>query len=386
MSTPGTTVSGGSTGRGASPADAGSASRSARARVGSGSADTSRKWIVDARYDQLFLLAAWALPLLLWAIAVWLPYGLLIAFVLFVLLDNSHQVATLPLTIFDRGSMQRFGRFYVVGGILIAVTAIVLAFFPGTIPAKMWASLVLYWGAFHIIRQHYGFLRLYQARDKPSSDRVAKAEVIALYSGSAFPYLMNLSQGWIFTGVGENLFRVPMPIEAAWAVLAIFAASFAYTLAAALQRGAQELSLRLLHLVLVVSNFWLAILWVAPDDVLLAVLFITSYHDLQYHAIVWLVGRARSTSADTPVLRSVQMVFGSVAAFAATIVAGGLLQAFLRNDFQVAASVLPATPQANAVMFGLFTSYSYMHYLFDGKMWKMREDPRLRIELGLTRR
>src|SRR5690349_11971373 len=61
----------------------------------------SGPWIVGPGYDQLFLWAAWCVPLALWAIAVSIPYGLLVALVVFVLLDNSHQVATLPLTIFD---------------------------------------------------------------------------------------------------------------------------------------------------------------------------------------------------------------------------------------------------------------------------------------------
>ncbi|HYC00874.1 MAG TPA: hypothetical protein VEC57_17200 [Candidatus Limnocylindrales bacterium] len=346
------------------------------------------RWIVGPRYDQLFLLAAWCVPLLLWAIAVSVPYGLLIALAIFVVLDNSHQVATLPLTVFDAGSRRMYGRIYLAGALAIGSTAIVLAFFPGTPPARLWASLVVYWGAYHIIRQHYGFLRLYQAREKPVSSRLAQAETIALYSGSTFPYLMNLSHGWAAQGpIGEQLFRFPIPVWSAWIVLAIFAASFSYVLfdaAARALRGKAAVSLRLLHIALVVSNFWMALLWVGREDVILVILFITSYHDLQYHAIVWLVGKARARNQEARVLPMVRTMFGSAALFAAAIIAGGLLQGFLRNDFQLASAILPDSGQVNAALFALVTSYSYMHYFFDGKMWKLRQDPRLRVELGLA--
>jgi len=346
-------------------------------------------WIVDSGYDQLFLWIAWCVPLALWAIAVSLPYGLLVALVLFVLLDNSHQVASLPLTILDPATMRRSAPVYLGGAAAIGGAAIAISFFPGTFIAQLWASLVVYWGAWHIIRQHYGFLRLYQAREKPSDERVARAEAWALYSGASFPYFLNLSHGWASEdGIGAMLYRVPVPVWSAWVVLAIFLGSIAIVLLDALARargGKPAVSRRLLHLLLVVSNFWIGLLWVGRENLILAVLFITSYHDLQYHAVVWLVGRKRSGAAAEPVFPAVRRMFGSMAVFVAAVVGGALVQALLRNDFQFAGSLLPESAVTTAV-FALFTSYSYMHYYFDGKMWKLSKDARLRAELGLGSR
>ncbi len=342
-------------------------------------------WIVGPRYDQLFLWAAWCVPLLLWAITVSVPYGLLVALAIFVLLDNSHQVATLPLTIFDPATMQKSAPIYLGGAAAIGGAAIAISLFPGTLIAQAWASLVVYWGAWHIIRQHYGFLRLYQARDKPADPRLARAEVYALYSGASFPYFLNLSHGWASEGIGKMLYRVPVPMWSPWVVLAIFAASIGFVLwdaSARALRGEPALSVRLVHVLLVVSNFWIGLLWVGREDLILAVLFITSYHDLQYHAVVWFVGRKRSGPPAAPVYPAVRRMFGSMAAFVAAIGAGALVQAFLRNDFQFAASLLPES-SVTAALFALVTSYSYMHYFFDGKMWKLSTDPRLRAELGI---
>lgn len=361
----------------------GASSPATASAVGAGSA-----WIVSPSYDQLFLWGAWLVPLALVTVAYSLPYGLLVALVVFVLLDNSHQVATLPLTIFDPATMQRAARVYLGGAVAIGGAAAVISFYPDTFVSQLWASLVVYWGAWHIIRQHYGFLRLYQARDKPADARVAQAETWALYSGASFPYFLNLSQGWASQdGIGAMLYRVPVPAWSPWVVLAVFVVAMGVVLADAARRRRANgpfVSRRLLHLVLVVSNFWLGLLWFGRDNLILAVLFITSYHDLQYHAVVWLVGRKRARAEGEPVFPAVRRMFGSMGVFVAAILAGALVQAFLRNDFQIAGSVLPSSAVTTA-LFAVVTSYSYMHYWFDGKMWKLSTDARLRGELGLSR-
>lgn len=359
----------------------------ARSRTsGSRSAPGPGRWIVGRGYDQFFLLAAWCVPLLLWAVAASFSYGLLVALAVFVLLDNSHQVATLPLTLFDPATMREKAAGYLGGAAAIGAAAVALSFFPDSFASKLWASLVLYWGAWHLIRQHYGFLRLYQARDKPSSPRVARAEAVALYAGAAFPYFVSLSNAsWAEDQLGKLLYRVPVPGWSAWMVLTIFGGALAVVLADAasrVRRGETLLTPRLVHLMLAVSNFWIGLLVAGRTNLLVAVLFITSYHDLQYHAVVWHVGRKRVAPAGAPVRPAVRRLFASLGVFTAAIVVGGILQALLRNDFQLAASVLPQSMITTA-LFALVNSYAYMHYWFDGRMWKLSSDARLRAELGL---
>lgn len=346
-------------------------------------------WIVGRSYDRLFLGAAWCVPLLLWLLAVSLPYGFLVAMVLFVLLDNSHQLATLPLTIFDPTTMRRSAPIYLGGALAIGGAAVVISFFPKTPIAQIWASLVVYWGAWHIIRQHYGFLRLYQGRDKPASPLLARAEVWALYAGASFPYFFNLSHDWAADDpIAAMLYRVPVPAWSPWVVLVIFVAAFAVVLSDIASRARARRTLvsrRLLHIVLVVSNFWLGLLILGGDNLLLAVLFITSYHDLQYHAVVWHVGTKRTQATPSAMYPLVRRLFGSTALFGAVVLTAGLAQAFLRNDFQITAPLVPESVVTTAI-FALVTSYSYMHYFFDGLMWKLSSDARLRAELGLGSR
>jgi hypothetical protein len=123
-------------------------------RAGAAATAAASPWIVNSSYDQLFLWAAWCVPLLLWAVAGATPNGLLIALAVFVLLDNSHQVATLPLTVFDPATMRAQWATYMGGAVAIGGAAAAISFFPGSFVATLWASLVVFWGAWHIIRQH----------------------------------------------------------------------------------------------------------------------------------------------------------------------------------------------------------------------------------------
>lgn len=346
------------------------------------------KWIVSPRYDQFFLFGAWGVPLALYALALALPgnLGLLIALAVFVLLDNSHQVATLPLTVFDPGTMRSHAPAYLGGAAAIGAAAVAQSFFPDSLASKLWTSLVLYWGAWHLIRQHYGFLRLYQHRDKPSNPRVAQAESLALYAGAVFPYFVSLShESWADDPLGKLLYRLPVPPWSAWIVFAVFASAFVVMLADAasrVRRGEALFTPRFVHVLLVVSNFWMGLLWAGASNLLVAVLFITSYHDLQYHAVLWFVGKKRVAPADAPVYPLVRRMFSSMGVFVFAIVAGAVLQALLRNDFQLMSHVLPASA-ATTALFALVNSYAYMHYWFDGNMWKLSSDARLRAELGL---
>src|SRR5262249_29707608 len=99
----------------------------AMARSRSPAAVLPSPWIVDRRYDALFLWAAWCVPFALVAVATALPYGLLLALTVFVLLDNSHQVASLPLTVFDPVTMRRAAPTYLGGAAAIGGTAIAVS-------------------------------------------------------------------------------------------------------------------------------------------------------------------------------------------------------------------------------------------------------------------
>lgn len=347
---------------------------------------TSPPWVVNARYDQWFMFLGWLVPFALWGLASHSPDGLLAAGLLFLIVDRAHLWATAPLTFLDRQTMRESWGFYVLGLLALSVTAIQCTIMGGWADA-FWGSIVLYWGAFHIIRQHYGFLRLYQARSGLRAPRLIGAELGCLYCGTLFPYLLNLQMGWAERGQEGQAFRLvilaPPPIVV-WIVLAAFLYFTARLLGEVrqrIQRGLEVGWLPLTFLALAVSNFWVAALGPGRTSLLVGIIFITSFHNLQYLGLVWYVGRRRQASLEPASWN--RALFAHPVVFIAFVTAGSLLYVFLQGLLPMARSLFVEHPAEMHLVYNLILATAYAHYLFDGRLWQMRANPRLRAELGL---
>lgn len=297
-------------------------------------------------------LIAWLVPFIFWSIASFLPhYGLGIAIILFYFLDSTHQVATLPLISRE--------KFYWLSALVITSLALVFSSIPESLPSKVWLSLYLYWGAFHIMRQHYGFLRIEQIRTPPPTQNIALAEIIALYSGVSFPYLLNLSKGWVFeTYPGTESWRLPLPEVIPWITFVIFLSSFGYVIIHSRQWNG-----RLKLISLAVSNFMIALLISGKHNIFLAMIFITSFHDVQYLHITNQLIKKRYH------LLSLFLIAIALESLRNRI---GFLRWMNFND------------SIQRAISWVFLSYTYMHYIFDTKIWKLKSNPDLIKRLGLS--
>jgi hypothetical protein len=361
--------------------------------VNSITAPAPDSFVVSKRFDQqFFLLGAWLFPFGLWAVASSHPSGPLAALLLFKWVDYAHVVVTWPFVLFDRETMARDRLFYGMGfATLLALSAVATA--AGKQGQVIWWSIFIYWGAFHIVRQHYGFLRLYQARERPRTRRAERAEVWCLYAGTAFPYLLNLNRGWALAAAEQagEVIAIPVPLVAVIACGAVFAGALAVTVweaFAARRAGVPVGHLRLLSLVLAVSNFWIGLLVYGQHDALHAMLFITSTHNIQYLAIIGYVARRRYAGAGAQANPLATLFTGRT--FYLFLAGGSLVYllvigwlanmspslGFTRYVFTDSPGVLSYA--ANALI-----GTVYVHYLFDGRMWRIGQDARLRGELGL---
>jgi hypothetical protein len=350
--------------------------------------------IVSSRYDQsFFLLGAWLFPFGLWAVASAHPSGPFAALLLFKLVDYAHIVVTWPFVLFDRQTMAREGVFYGVGfAVILALSAVATA--AGKQGQVIWWSIFIYWGAFHIVRQHYGFLRLYQARQRPRRARTGRAEVWCLYTGTAFPYLLNLNQGWALHAAVEagEVFAVPVPGAAVVVCGGVFVVALGATIfeaIAAYRAGEPVGALRLLTLGLAVSNFWIGLLVYGKHDALHAMLFITSTHNVQYLAIIGYVARRRYTAEGARENPLAQLFVGRT--FFGALFAGSLVYLLVIGWLSTTSPALAFTryvftdsPGAMSYAANALIGTVYVHYLFDGRMWKIGRDARLRRELGLA--
>lgn len=334
------------------------------------------------RKSSLKVFTPWLLPWAFWLVSLYPAYGLGVAYLLFAVLDGSHRVATLPLSFFDRGVNSGTLAFCSIGAAVVILLGVIQAAFPETVFAQIWFSLWIYWGAFHIVRQHYGFLRLYQAKQKTIGTRYSQWETRALYSGCGFPYLLNLSNQWIFENEGSVFYKVVIPDFVPWLCLAVFLVSILNLVSDPVRRK----SISVFHVLLAVSNFWVGILWVGRTHFYMAALFITSFHNVQYHGIVWQVGQRRFLQSVAPAFQWVRALFRSKWLFLGAMLAGGFVEIVLQRnfpDFVLSRLLREYFPRTELFLISIVASYKYLHYLIDGRIWLVSKDPRLASELRL---
>lgn len=339
-------------------------------------------WIVGKKYDQFFLFGGWLVPFVLFFAMGLSPMA---AFLAFALLDGAHVWVTAPLTVLDKTSDAQTQRFYRWGGAAL-LAMVVLVTVSGGIVATVWRSVFLYWGAFHIVRQHYGFLKLYQLRSGNHEPQRVKIETWFLYVGLAAPYLYMQSIGSAFFAK-EGLLRIPLPLAVPLAALfvAVGLGSYLALLVVRDARAGRSIGkLRLLHLALAISNWVIAVyLGAYYQSIALVALFFTSFHDVQYHAVIWHVGRRRYDSEGRGNPFAFLFRPGRLFVYLGLALGFGLLRPAMFGFGGGDASWLGRHALLDFSI-NLAWGINFIHYLYDGKMWQMRHNKQLRTDLDLS--
>jgi hypothetical protein len=264
----------------------------------------STNWITGKRYDLAWYIGAAISGYLL----IWMNLGLGISVLLLlwfwiVAVDGPHVFGTISRTYLDRKEWQSRAKlflgslFWFLPGPLLIVSGILMntpiPYFLFLVFAQLWA----YW---HVVRQHYGFLTLYQKKNGEVSGRSNGVDYWVFYMMMLLPFV-------------SFLLRNPQARTALGLPVAISAQ--------------QQLLLFLLHtaigiaLILYVLKEWENVRegrsWNLPKNIFLAAciplhlflflhpyvsthvdvravaVFVTFYHNIQYHGIVWFYNRNR---------------------------------------------------------------------------------------------
>jgi len=337
-------------------------------------------FLVSPRFDVAFFLASVAVPMLLWAgfAAGWLT-GVAV-YALFQLVFNlPHNFQTWTLTALDPVDRARDGRRDLVA------LAVIVALFGGAMllsPDDVYPWLrdgLIYWGYYHLVRQHYGFLALYQRKAGGAIPRWEQRLYPRLLEAICYlplvvrfrdPSLMTIRAGGVETWV-----RHPVVPPAVWiAALALFAAAVLFVVGhhlVLLARGGRVVLPRLLLFLSITIAFGLADLVVG--DLIVAIAIVTAYHNLQYIGLVWFRTETRARLG---------------------LVDGNLFVAWLRDGrwarYLACAFGYGVVILAPRVIFrGVrvaelpITAVVALHYVVDARLWKGQRQPRLGVELGL---
>jgi len=364
------------------------------------------RWIVSAPFDlALFFggLVGSAIAFGLWRAG--LPIVVLFWTWLLVF-DGPHIGAAFTRTYVDRDEWRtRKGVLllsllcFAVGPVFLAATA--AAGSPD--PFNLFLAIATFYGVYHLVRQHYGFLALYKAKAR-DFDRVNfHVDKWFLYVGSWLPYfyfLLTHPRARVLL----NLSVDPSPIErvAIVAVIALWSVNLLVFLVRAIPRLPQAHVVYALITVLFYALVYVAVGRLEPvyapppnerrspdQDFLLIQVLITLPHNLQYLALMWFHNRNRYSGAGdfgpaTPLnrtpLRFVAMclLFSGVLYLAFACSTG----VFPRCQLFVDARLGPVT--FNQLGLCLWWGLALHHYVLDQKIWRIQGDAALKRNLGLA--
>ncbi|MBL8952385.1 MAG: hypothetical protein JNK82_16515 [Myxococcaceae bacterium] len=341
----------------------------------------SSGWIVGPRYDTLFFTASLAVPMAMWAA---FAHGLMTGvavYVAFQLLFNlPHNFQTWTMSVLDEDDRAKNGRTYVVAAIVtLLVFGVPMIVSPdGVYP---WVrDALIYWGYYHLVRQHYGFQRMYERKLGGVTDRESFWYGRYLDAVSYLPLLIRFRDPDLMTiqaGPARSWIHHPvLPAPAVTAVIALYAAVIAAAVVhhvVAYAKGRRGLLPRALLLASVTICFGLAA--VVISDLIVAIAIVTAFHNLQYLGLVLFHNRNRAAQGDTRGNVPIAWLAGGRAAlYAAVSLFYGIALFAPRALFQT--TKLGELPIAFVVA---------MHYFVDARVWKFKDYPKRGVWLLLKK-
>lgn len=333
---------------------------------------TAKGWIVSPRYDTLFFTASLAVPMAMWgAFSMGLMTGVAV-YVTFQLAFNlPHNFQTWTMTVLDSDDRAKNGRTYLIAAIVILlVLGVPMVVSPdGVYP---WVrDALIYWGYYHLVRQHYGFQRIYERKMGGVSDRESWWYGRFLDLVSYLPLLIRFRDPELMTiHAGTSKAWIHHPVLPSPVVLALVALYGATVLAAvvhhlwAYAHGRRGLMPRALLLASVTACFALAA--VVISDLIVAIAIVTSFHNIQYLGLVWFHNRNRAAQGDTAGNGPIGWIAaGRVAFYVGVSILYGIAIFAPRAVFQT--TRLGELPIAFVVA---------LHYFVDARVWRFKDYPK----------
>ncbi len=334
-------------------------------------------WIVSAPFDLAFFVAS---PLVI--LAAMLPLSQVYPSfgIYLVVMSFSSMGHHLPGFLRAYGDAELFRRFR--WRFLLApplVFAVFVAY--GLHDLRGMALLLMAWSIWHVMMQHFGFLRIYDARAGSVDARTARLDWAVSLGGFASIVLASPEYTHNLLAVAAETTGRAAPAAVVrgvqWVVWGLTAAATVGWVAnAALAWRAGRPPSLVKAVLLVTTTAFLWFVWVRLGDLILGLAIWEIFHDLQYFALTWVYNR-RLVERGEGTTRFMNFLFRRrmplVGLYLLGIAAyGGSSYFFVQGT---------AAPLQTVLLAFVFTS-TFLHYYYDGFIWKVRQ-PRTRAGLGL---
>ena len=325
-------------------------------------------WIISKRDDLTWFIGSAVVSYLAFAsMAAGFPITL-IYLIWLIGIDGPHVIATVTRTYFDKQERERLGWFLWI--ILPLAIAGPIMVWLGL--ASLFYLFAVCWQHYHIIKQHYGFIMLWKAKNKDRDPLDLKLDRAFLLVSTILPLALFVVKtrmaGW-------------RPVE--WASSVALAAYAAFVVAYVihqvrkLRAGLPMNSPKLLLLAVLVPLQWLIFMHAAtlgPDGILRAGITLGLFHSFQYHRLLWFHNRNRYAVPEG------WQKYGLAAFFARDFG----IYLFTAIGLHIVLTILPQTMNPGvqwiqAAIWGI----PFTHYMLDSKIWRVRGNKELAAALRL---
>jgi hypothetical protein len=360
-------------------------------------------WLVDRRQDLLSTVGGLSASLVLLGLHMWGGVSSVMLWWAWILvLDGPHIFATVSRTYLDRRERESRRRllwgslgWFAVGPLFLALSLAV----GRRLPFDLFLAAAGIWAYWHVVRQHYGLMSLYQRKNGDVHPVDRRIDSLTLYVGLLAPFVafaVTHASARRMLGLGTQPGPELMLTQVCWAAVLAVVALFA---ARQLQRwragaGVNGPKVLLLAAALGLSAQLFSPPVVARIEFLMVAAVVTAFHNIQYHGIVWFYHRNRyhAPSADRAAFGWAPRVSQRFLFYAACGVAFTLLYRGLGCGFGAhpgcgsfdAKVMLGPGISLRDLMVGFIWGFALHHYYLDQKIWRVSRDTGLNRDLKLS--
>ena len=338
-----------------------------------------QKWIISPFGDLFFFIGT---PLL--CLVTMLPMRALfdsqtIAFYALALFATGHHLPGFMRAYGDPTLFATFKEKFIVAPVVVLLVTALAQF--NTLHGLF--LMVLVWEIWHLFMQHYGIMRIYDAKNKVFSRLNARLDwlmtlcafvVVVIYSPEYFHRILDHNQkvGLPFLSTELTLLLKDLLYYVTLAVLAAYLGNLIHRAATG-----QKISLPKVA-VMATTVFIIYYGWIHINDLVIGYAAFAVFHDIQYFAIVWVYNNnlVKRQERTTKVLRT----FFTTRTL--PILAAYILVCFAYGSINMMEGFLKSEQTIKFVEIFVITS-TLLHYYFDGFIWKMR-DRKNQANLGIS--
>jgi hypothetical protein len=360
-------------------------------------------WLVDRRHDLLSTVGGLGASLALLGLHLGAGVsGLLLWWVWVISLDGPHIFATLSRTYLDRRERSTRRKlllgslgWFAVGPLALGVSVLL----GRRLPFDLFLAFANIWAYWHVVRQHYGVMTLYQRKSRDMHPVDRRIDSLTLYVGLLAPFVsfaLTHKVARRMLGLGGEPGAELWVAQACWAATAAVGVLFA---ARQLQRWRAGLGVNTPKVLLLAAALGLSALLFSPPvtrqmEFLMVAVAVTAFHNVQYHGIVWFYHRNRyhGRGVDPSTFGLASRISQRFVFYVACGVAFTLLYRALGCGFGVhpgcgtfnAQVMLGAGLSLRELVSGFILGFALHHYYLDQKIWRVSRDAGLTQDLKLS--